>query len=1052
MLRKLKKILSTVLVMSMVCMAFTNTSYAIEVSETGQKSEVFDIQQEDNRMKLNWEADMEADYYDIYKAVSRFADYEWIGRSNEAEYIDESPHGNQYANYYKVVAMNEHGISREYAPMSLETELFGENMIFFSDTDKRSEIDAEIARVYEIQKDAQFGPNRYALMFKPGDYTDTAMMQIGFYTHIAGLGKTPLETKIKNIETPAYLSNNNATCNFWRSAENLNIIDTDHNADIYFNFKWAVSQAAPLRRMNVERASTFDWYYGYASGGYVSDSIFRKEAGSWAQQQYYTRNCELKDGFYGVNWNGFFQGVIGAPESNWEEGKGNSNYTNIETTPIIREKPFLYLDGSEYKVFVPALKNDSKGVTWSDGNIGKGNSLSLDEFYIAKADVDNAATMNKALEEGKHIFITPGIYYAEEPIVVKNPNTIILGAGLATIIPRNERAAMIVDDVDGVTIAGIIFDAGSYSDHLLLVGEKDSNKDHSANPTLLADLFFRVGGVHGGVASADIALEVNSNNIIGDHFWIWRADHGDGVAWNLNKSRNGLLVNGDDMTMYGLFNEHFQEYQTLWNGNGGRMYFYQCETPYDPQNQNDWMSHDGTVKGYAAYKVGNKVDMHYAVGLGIYDVFIYTNGTSIFMDNAIEVPNKEGVIVENACIVEISDENGPLVGTNSIVNGTGNGISTGIGGKGYAREFILKYQNGIAILFGNETQEGIQPPDSLDDVKIELKKQILEANSLIEAEYTSNSWKEFKNILNKAQSILDRGNTTKQEVNEVMIELRVAVDQLVKVENIPTQPIHIKIEAEHFNQMKGVDTEPCAEGGENVGWIDSGDWMDYSIPIPVAGTYTMDLRVKGWNKDAKVQVKQGDINLATMNVYTDDVWATVKSKEFLLPAGEITIRIYADEGGFNLNWLAFNSNDSTGETPDPPVTDRINIAQHKTVTTSSNQDGLLGTYAVDGDSDTRWGSNWTDEEWICIDLESEYSISAISLDWEVAAGRKYMIQTSMDGREWVDIYTEENGAQGFKEILFDTTISARYVRMYGVSRATDYGYSLWEMGVYGEKK
>lgn len=743
-----------------------------------------DIQQDGNSMKLTWKADDAAENYEIYKASSKFAPYMLIGTTDMEEYIDTAPNSDKYANYYKIIASNIYGKSNESEPISLEIKTFGKNMIFFSKTDDTALIDKEVARIYEIQKNEQFGPERYALMFKPGDYTDTSMMQIGFYTHIAGLGKTPLETKIKNIETPAYLPNNNATCNFWRSAENLSIIDTDNNEDLYFNFKWGVSQAAPLRRMNIERRSVFDWYYGWASGGYAADSIFHKEAGSYSQQQYYTRNCNLEAGFYGVNWNGFFQGVAGAPENNWELGQGGNNYTNIETTPIIREKPFLYLDNDEYKIFVPSVRKDSIGVTWSEGNIGAGESLSLDQFYIAKPDVDNGATINAALEAGKHILMTPGIYYAQEPIVVKNPNTIILGIGLATIIPTNSKAAMIVNDVDGVTIAGIIFDAGTYSDHLLLVGEKGSSKDHSSNPILLSDLFFRVGGVHGGVASADIALEINSDDVIGDHFWIWRADHGDGVAWDLNKSRNGLLVNGDDMTMYGLFNEHFQEYTTLWNGNGGRMYFYQYETPYDPQNQEEWMSHDGTVKGYAAYKVANRVETHYAVGLGVYDVLINTNGASIFLDNAIEVPNKENVIVENACIVEIANGDGPLVGINSIVNGTGNGISTGVGGKGYAREFILKYQNGVATLIDG-IKEGKQPSDSVEDVKFVLEKKIAEVSDLKEAQYTAASWKMFVDGLNRAKSILIDEKASRQEAEEAMVKLEAAVKGLVRKGTAP---------------------------------------------------------------------------------------------------------------------------------------------------------------------------------------------------------------------------------------------------------------------------
>ena len=176
---------------------------------------------------------------------------------------------------------------------------------------------------------------------------------------------------------------------------------------------------------------------------------------------------------------------------------------------------------------------------------------------------------------------------------------------------------------------------------MLKVGPANSDKDHSANPTILQDLFFRVGGTTANPTRAKNALEINSNDVITDHFWIWRADHGAGVGWEGNESRHGLVVNGDSVTCYGLFNEHFQDYTTLWNGEKGATYFYQNETAYDPQNQSDWMSHNGTVKGYASYKVANKVKEHYAVGLGIYNVFINTNGAAIELDNAIEVPNRQ---------------------------------------------------------------------------------------------------------------------------------------------------------------------------------------------------------------------------------------------------------------------------------------------------------------------------------------------------------------------------------------------------------------------------
>ena len=122
-------------------------------------------------------------------------------------------------------------------------------------------------------------------------------------------------------------------------------------------------------------------------------------------------------------------------------------------------------------------------------------------------------------------------------------------------------------------------------------------------------MYFRVGGPH--VGKADVALEVNSDNVLIDHTWVWRADHGvegftgdDTERWNTNTGRNGVVVNGDNVTATGLFVEHFQQYNTVWNGENGTTILYQNELPYDPPTQADWMH--GGVEGWAGYKVGDQ--------------------------------------------------------------------------------------------------------------------------------------------------------------------------------------------------------------------------------------------------------------------------------------------------------------------------------------------------------------------------------------------------------------------------------------------------------------
>jgi len=194
------------------------------------------------------------------------------------------------------------------------------------------------------------------------------------------------------------------------------------------------------------------------------------------------------------------------------------------------------------------------------------------------------------------------------------------------------------------------------------VGPSGSSTRHASNPTLLSDLFVRVGGA--GVGKATRSVEINSHDVIGDHLWLWRADHGAGVGWTSNTAANGLVVNGNDVTMYGLFVEHYQQYQVLWNGNGGRTYMFQNEMPYDVPNQAEWMS--GTTRGFAAYRVDAAVTSHEAWGLGSY-CFLNRNPT-VVADHAFEVPVVPGVRFRDMVTVSLGGGKGTIA---HVINQTG---------------------------------------------------------------------------------------------------------------------------------------------------------------------------------------------------------------------------------------------------------------------------------------------------------------------------------------------------------------------------------------------
>ncbi len=560
--------------------------------------------------------------------------------------------------------------------VNYQTELFGKQVYVFSPEDPVDQVQEILDDLWKKQETNQFGSERYGVFFLPGTYDSYLDVKVGYYMEVAGLALSPEGTVIPSLNcTATWLgdeNNHNATCNFWRGVSNLTIDS---------NTMWAVSQATFMRRVSIHGNLELHDNYGWASGGFLADSKIEQMVDSGSQQQWLSRNTDW--GFWlGENWNMVFVGVADkkAPKGKWP---GTKN-TTVEETPIIREKPFLYYDEEAgYQVFVPDSKENSKGISWSqDDFMNQGKSISIDEFYVAKSDIDTAETINKQLEEGKHLILTPGIYHLSEPLQIKNENTIVLGIGLATLMSETGDSCMEVADVDGIILAGILFDAGAVgSETLLRVGEQGSNK--GMNPIFLSDLFFRVGGNPGYTSKTETCVIINSKQVVGDNFWVWRADHGDYVAWDLNTAKNGIIVNGNDVTIYALMVEHFQEYQTIWNGENGRVYFYQSEIPYDVPSQEVWMSHEGKVNGYASYKVADQVKNHEAWGLGIYS---FHRDAVVDLFSAMEVPNEEGVKIHQVCVIMITGN----PGISHVINDQGDACK--LAGD---RKIIVEYAAGI---------------------------------------------------------------------------------------------------------------------------------------------------------------------------------------------------------------------------------------------------------------------------------------------------------------------------------------------------------------------
>jgi hypothetical protein len=466
----------------------------------------------------------------------------------------------------------------------------GPNVHVFDPSMGTAAVQSAVDSVFSAQETNQFGTRRDALLFKPGQYNIN--VNVGFNTSVIGLGRNPDDV---NIGGP---HRGRAVVRRQRDPELLAVGGELHGARLGpVGGRAGRADAAGrhprrpqprpdrlrLRLRRLHRRQP-DRRRGAAvlPAAVVHPRLHHRQQPERGLEQRVRRRAR--------------RSRAELPQPAVHDGRDD---------PGDREKPYLFVDSTgAFNVLVPNLRTNTSGATWLSAPT-PGTVIPLSQFYVAKP-TDTAATINQALAQGLNLLFTPGIYTIDQTINVTRANTVVLGIGYATLVPVNGVVPMSVSDVDGVKISGLLFDAGTTnSPALLQVGPTGSTASHAANPTTIQDVFFRIGGRIAGKATT--SLLVNSNNAIIDHIWAWRADHGSGVGWTVNTADQGLIVNGQNVTAYGLFVEHYQKYEVTWNGNGGRTYFFQNEMPYDPPNQATWRT---GANGYAAYKVADGVTSH----------------------------------------------------------------------------------------------------------------------------------------------------------------------------------------------------------------------------------------------------------------------------------------------------------------------------------------------------------------------------------------------------------------------------------------------------------
>jgi len=433
--------------------------------------------------------------------------------------------------------------------------------------------------------DHHFSTKRFALLFAPGEYKD-CQFEVGYYVQMAGLGKVakgkgavifngeksgPFVPAL-NKDSPVteggsipYPGSGLCLDTFWRIAENF-------SAE---NVQWAVSQAAPLRRVYVRKNLEFGDGGAYSSGGFLSNAEVDGDCNYIANQQWFSRAVNFKGNVSGGAWSIVFAGCTGNTPP-MTEGTPmpmpapDKCVVTVEDIPKVRlEKPYIVLnENGDYELHVPQATTDEKLTTgphlddsnteircFSKVKVGKailpldedGNYIEYDDDnYNDLTDADKELTLElqQALDEGKDLVLCPGIYFLSQPLVVKKENQVILGIGIATLIaPQDGSPCIRVQTAThGVRVASMVLEASVQKESssvnnnsdkvksLIDFGEPDKtgiiDPGNPSNPGLISDIFTRVGGSNlDRSVKTDVMVRIFSGNVVGDNLWLWRADH-----------------------------------------------------------------------------------------------------------------------------------------------------------------------------------------------------------------------------------------------------------------------------------------------------------------------------------------------------------------------------------------------------------------------------------------------------------------------------------------------------------------------------------------------
>src|SRR4051794_14031860 len=499
---------------------------------------------------------------------------------------------------------------------------FGANVTIFNPSMSVASINAAL--------NAPSGNQRRQFFFLPGTYGDPSITpvtattnnviqaQVASGTKVSGLGSSPCDVVINGA-----LSINNGGLAI-RPSQMSNLTINPIQINVPTNgMLWYTSQTATWRRVNLlgnlyvspvvqspgkcqnpcTNPADINLVPGVANGFVMANSVVTGRIingdglnrpgveGFGGNSDIYFQQDSI-GGYTGFGSDMVFAGTLGAPATDFRPGVEGANgtfavtpghITTVDTVPVVREEPYVYYDGSQFRVFRPSAQFDVRGPNWDQA--GQGDSLPLSSFYIAAPATDTATTINTQLAAGKHILLNPGTYVLNAPVTVAQPDKVVFGLGDPILRADNTATIVVKDSAPGTVLGGFNADGRPFSatdlgavpfaENQVVIGDTPHGAGSKTNPTSLNDISSVSGAKTDVLVNQDYVVmnqgQIQSNNNSGNGYTT--------TNWLAESSNYGMVVNGDHVMWQGIWLEHFKKTQVTWNGEDGQVLFFQNERP-----------------------------------------------------------------------------------------------------------------------------------------------------------------------------------------------------------------------------------------------------------------------------------------------------------------------------------------------------------------------------------------------------------------------------------------------------------------------------------------